>query len=183
VACDAQSVDIRVREKDLIVRQVGPETVVYDRGRHRAHCLRPLAAAVWRECDGRRSTAEIAERVSAARGESIDEAAVLVALRRFERAGLIERGAPRSGRADPGAYGASPGAGRRGVLRRVAALAGLAVVSVIAPTPEAAAATCLPNGQTCASSAECCSGCCQEARLRCKPGQGGCLPGTGARRR
>jgi len=173
-------VKIRVRDKDLIVRRVGSETVVYDRRRHRAQCLSPLAAAVWRECGGRRSTAEIADRVSAARGESIDEAAVLVALRRFERAGLIEGGPPRSARANRRAQDASPGAGRRDALRRVAALAGLAVVSVIAPTPEAAAATCLPNGQACASSADCCSGCCSESRLRCKPGHGGCLPSTGA---
>lgn len=167
--------------RDLIVRQVGPETVVYDRVRHRAHCLRPLAAAVWRECDGGRSTAEIAGRVSAAQGESVDEAVVLAILRRFERVGLIERGP--SPRADPRARGVSSGAGRRAALRRVAALGGLAVVSVMAPTPEAAAATCVPNRQPCASSAECCSGCCSEAQLRCKPGHGGCLPGTGARRR
>jgi len=172
-----------VRQKDLVVRRVGPETVVYDPECHRAHCLHPIAGAVWREYDGHRSAAEIAEHVSAVRGESIDEAAVLVALRRFERAGLIERGAPPSPRADPAAHGASPGAGRRDALRRVAALAGLAVVSVVVPAPEAAAATCVPNRQRCASSAECCSGCCSETQLTCKPGHGGCLPGTGARRR
>lgn len=159
------------------MRQVGPETVVYDRRRHRAHCLGPLAAAVWRECDGGRSTAEIAERVRAARGEPIDEATVEVALRRLERARLVEGRAPRRREADSGRQGAPGGAGRREALRRVAALTGLAVLSVVTPSP-AQVASCIPTGggqNPCTRSSQCCSGCCNASNNKCTGG-GACLP-------
>jgi hypothetical protein len=64
---------VPVRGESLVVRQIGPETLVYDRLRHRAHCLGPLAAAVWRACDDRRSAAEIARLVSAGWAEPVDE--------------------------------------------------------------------------------------------------------------
>jgi hypothetical protein len=171
---------MRVRRGDLIVRQVGPETVVFDRRQHRAHCLGPLAAAVWRSCDSRYSTAEIARRVSAAREEPIDEIAVRVALRRLERAGLIDGRASWPAEASPGAHGAPTGAGRREALRRVAALTGLAVLSIVAPLP-AQVATCLPNGTSCTSSAQCCGACCNSANFKCTGG-GPCLPGAPALR-
>jgi hypothetical protein len=162
---------IRVRGENLIVRQVGPETVVYDRRRHRAHCLGPLAAAVWRSSDGRRSAAEIARRVSA-RGEPVDETAVRVAQRRLERAGLIDGPAPQPGEPAPGPRGAPTAAGRREALRRAAALAGLAVVTVLAPTPEAAAGT-LPVGAPCTFSRDCESNCCHAQQGVCKAREGG----------
>jgi hypothetical protein len=168
--------EARVHDSQLIVRQVGPETVVYDRRRHRAHCLRPLAAAVWRAYDGRRSSAEIAERVSSAQREPIDEAAVQVALRRLARAGLIEEAAARSAAAESGAPAASPR--RREALRRVAALTGLAVLSVATPSP-AQVGTCRPNGTQCSQNAQCCSNCCNAGSGRC--GGGGCQAGAAAR--
>jgi hypothetical protein len=166
-----------------VVREVGSETIVYDPRTHRAHCLGPGAAAVWRECDGQRSAADIAERVRLPGGETIDEASVEIGLRRLGRAGLLERQAPRTA-GDPKAPGP---AGRRAALRRVAALAGLTVASVIAPTPEAAAATCTPNqvfpdggASRCQTSGQCCSRCCVTTVLfgnRCRPmGSGNCLP-------
>jgi hypothetical protein len=173
-----------VRAADLIVRQVGPETVVYDRRRHRAHCLGPLAAAVWRSSESGRSTSEIARRVSAARGEPVDETAVRVALRRLERAGLIEGRTPWPVAASPEAHGAPSGPGRREALRRVAALTGLAVLSVVAPAPAQVAATCIPTGggqNPCTRSSECCSGCCNAANNKCTGG-GTCLPNALQRR-
>lgn len=172
---------MRVRKGDLIVRQVGPETVVFDRRQHRAHCLGPLAAAVWRSCDSQHSTAEIAERVSAERGEPVDEIAVRVALRRLERAGLIDGGASWPVEAGPGAPAAPGGAGRREALRRVAALTGLAVLSVVTPSPAQVAATCVRNGQPCTSSAQCCNACCNANNNRCTGG-GPCLAGAPAGR-
>ncbi len=159
--------DMRVRGENLIVRQVGPETVVYDRRRHRAHCLGPLAAAVWRSCDNRRSAAEIAQRVSAVRGEPVDETAVRVALRRLERAGLIDGRAPQSDEPASAPHGTPTGAGRREALCRVARLAGLAVVSVLAPTPEAAAGS-RPTGAECTYSWQCESDCCHAQQSVCK---------------
>jgi hypothetical protein len=170
-----------MRRGDLIVRQVGPETVVFDRRQNRAHCLGPLAAAVWRSCDSRYSTAEIARRVSAARAEPVAEIAVRVALRRLERAGLIDGRASRPAEAGPEVHAASTAAGRREALRRVAALTGLAVLSVVTPSPAQVAATCVRNGQPCTSSAQCCNACCNANNNRCTGG-GPCLAGAPAGR-
>jgi hypothetical protein len=165
-----------VRRGDLIVRQVGPETVVFDRRRHRAHCLGPLAAAVWRSFDQRQSGAEITRSVSDALDGPVDEVAIEVALRRLGRAGLVEGRAARPVEAGPGALTAL-GPGRREALRRVAALAGLAVLSIATPSPAQVAATCKPNNQPCTRSQECCSGCCRaQTPPVCLPGAGNCLP-------
>lgn len=163
----------------FVVREVGSETIVYDLRTHQAHCLGPEAAAVWRECDGQRSAPEISERMRLADGRPIDELSVAVALRRLERAGLVEGHVPRTA---GGPEGRSPGqvAGRRAALRRVAALAGLAVASVVVPTPEAAAATCtVPAWQPCQTTAQCCpaaSGatCCGTTIFN--PNQPACVP-------
>ena len=184
-SCDPRSMAPLSGPPAYVVREVGSETIVYDPRTHQAHCLGPEAAAVWRECDGQRSAAEISERVRLRGGETIDEASVAVALRRLGRAGLLERPARASGR--PKASGPGPSAGRRAALRRVAALAGLTVASLIVPTPEAAAATCTPNqvlgdggASRCTSSSECCSRCCVTTVFfgnRCRPtgSSGTCL--------
>ncbi|HTR72179.1 MAG TPA: hypothetical protein VMG80_01175 [Solirubrobacteraceae bacterium] len=39
---------------------VGEELLLYDRDRHIAHCLSPIAAGVWRHCDGERDVTELA---------------------------------------------------------------------------------------------------------------------------
>jgi hypothetical protein len=38
----------RARKKDLIVRTVQGEVLVYDLGSHRAHCLDAVMASLWR---------------------------------------------------------------------------------------------------------------------------------------
>lgn len=42
------------RTRDVVVRTVGDEVLVYDLARHRAHSLNPVATAVWRAWDGAR---------------------------------------------------------------------------------------------------------------------------------
>ena len=56
----AGKVQPKARSRRLIVRQLEAETLVYDRQRNRAHCLNPVAAAVWSNCDGTRSVDELA---------------------------------------------------------------------------------------------------------------------------
>ena len=159
----------------LVVREVGSETIVYDPRSHRAHCLGAAAAAVWRECDDHSSASEVAERIRLAGGESIDETSVAVALRRLERAGLVDGQASRTA-GGPEGSGSGHVAGRRAALRRVATLAGLAVASLVVPTPQAAAATCKPDWQAgggaasqCQRSDQCCSRCCSVNLGVCPP--------------
>ena len=146
------------RRDDLIARDLGAETIVYDRRTHRAHCLGRTAAAVWRAWDGRSGPGETACRAGQALGEPVDEASVRLVLRRLQRAGLIDRpaGASESGRETGWTLG------RRAALRGVAATAGLAVLSVAVRSPAQVAATCLRNGETCSRSSQCCNSCCRE---------------------
>src|SRR5574341_1407276 len=162
---------MRARRDRLIVREIGSETIVYDRRSHRAHCLGPKAAAVWRQWDGRSGLAEVARRTGLALGATLDEASVRRTLRRLERAGLIEGFASQS----DSRGGAPPEPGRRAALRSVGVAAGLAVLSVATQSPAQAAATCLALGQPCVRSSQCCSRCCNPIAGRCVAG-GLCAP-------
>ncbi len=143
------------RRADVLVRELSDELVVYDLGRHEAHCLNRTAAVVFRLADGTRTTGEIA----AALGEEGDpaerEAVVRLALDQLAGLGLVDPGA---GTVEE----ASAVHARREVLRRLGAGAALllpAVVSTLAPTP-AAAASCTSNcvGQPDGTPCNCASG-------------------------
>lgn len=149
----------RALRRGLIIREVGDETLVYDAARHRMHCLGPTMAAVWRACNGRRTPAEIAARAGGR--EPLDVAAVRAALARLGRARLVR--SPRVG-----------GATRRDALRGAgAAVAGLALVTLITPT--------IVEAASCVTAAECdearsfnlvCKGnlpCCNRPGQACKP--------------
>lgn len=159
------------RRNGWIVRDIGAETVVYDLRTHRAHCLGPTAAAVWRAWDGRSAPGEAAHRVSQALGEPLDEASVRLVWRRLQGAGLIEKPARRSDSDDQ----PLPAPARRVVLRGVGVAAGLAVLSVATRSPAQVAATCLPRGRPCSRSSQCCSSCCNANSGRCSGG-GQCAP-------
>jgi hypothetical protein len=154
---------------------VDGETLVYDRERSRAHCLGPVAAAVWRHCDGRATAAEVAERVRAELDVELDAHAVWIAARRLERAHLLEEklAVPRA-------------AARREWLKQAAALGGLTVLSITAPLA-VEAATCIsnclsrPNG-ACGGGLPCCppatGNCCAQgggSNCTCRTG-GACGP-------
>ncbi len=51
----------RAREDGLLEETVGEELLLYDRDSHTAHCLSPIAAGVWRHCDGECDVTELAE--------------------------------------------------------------------------------------------------------------------------
>jgi hypothetical protein len=42
----------QARTEGLTVRELAEETLVYDKERHKAHCLNRTAACVWKHCDG-----------------------------------------------------------------------------------------------------------------------------------
>lgn len=48
------------RDKALVVEELGDELLVYDLDVKNAHCLTPLAAKVWRLCDGKTSPEKMA---------------------------------------------------------------------------------------------------------------------------
>ena len=50
----------RARRDGLLEETIGDEVLLYDQDSHTAHCLSPIAAFVWRHCDGERDMAELA---------------------------------------------------------------------------------------------------------------------------
>jgi len=123
----------RKRRDGLVVQELPEETLVYDLERHKAHCLEAVAAAVWEACDGKRTAEQIAARAGKRTSRPVPEEAVWLALRRLGRARLLDAPVvvPAAGRFTS----------RRDWLKRAAALGGLSVLSITAPTA-AQAATC-----------------------------------------
>jgi len=135
----------RVRRRGLVVRELPGETILYDHDRHEAHCLDRTAAAVFRAADGTRTVEEIAAALGTDAPADARGAAARAALDALAGAGLLED--------------AGGGPSRREVLRRVgigAALLAPTVLSVLAPTPAEALATCVTDcagnqGKACTS--------------------------------
>ncbi|MBC7912340.1 MAG: PqqD family peptide modification chaperone [Pyrinomonadaceae bacterium] len=143
----------RRRENGIVAQEISDEVLVYDLDTHKAHCLNPTAALVWRKCDGKTSVRNIALLVGQELNASVNDEVVWLAIDQLERRHLIEK---RPAQLPP------PGLSRREVMRRLGLATAVAlplVTSLMAPTP-AQAATCTPNGQACSTSAQCCSGIC-----------------------
>ena len=158
------------RRERLLVREVADELVIYDLESHRAHSLNRVAALIWRHCDGRTDVTELAAVLHRELGAAGDETAVWLTLRRLGKAHLLQ------GRVTVPAQAVS--CSRRELMRRMALLGGLALVSsILVPTPVQTQSACRPEGATCTSSAQCCSGCCRIVGTgpECKSGTGSCI--------
>src|SRR5579859_4874757 len=62
----------KARTADLVTERVGDELVVYDGRSSEAHCLSPLASAVFVAADGKTSTADLAAIASRQINEPVD---------------------------------------------------------------------------------------------------------------
>lgn len=142
----------RARGEGLLVRELDGEVLVYDLESHRAVCLNPAAALVWRRCDGRETVAGLARALSEELPAPAAEEAVSLALRQLAREGLLTQRVPSN----------TTRVTRRELIRRLGLATAAAlplVTSIVAPTP-AQAASALGPGQPCNSSLECQSGLC-----------------------
>jgi hypothetical protein len=84
----------KARTADLIVQEMGPETLVFDRRTDIAHNLSPVASVVWNLCDGRHDVDAIV--AAAAEVQPTDtELAVETALSDLTEKGLLETGVSR----------------------------------------------------------------------------------------
>lgn len=126
------------RSEGLLVENVGNEIVAYDSATKEAHCLTPLAAAVFASCDGRTGLDGLIENASERFGMPVNAEQVRNALAQLEERNLLEGGA-RIG-----------GISRRDMIRKSAVVSGVAVAtplisSVFAqPALAANSATCGP---------------------------------------
>jgi hypothetical protein len=120
------------RADDLLVKEVLDETLVYDLKSHKAHCLSPAAALIWRHCDGRTTVPALVKLVHEKLSIRADEAMIWAALARLDKARLLR---------DRVVLPKSSDRYTRRSLGRKLLTAGMAamVVSVVVPTPAAAA--------------------------------------------
>lgn len=135
--------------KDIVVQELDNETLVYDLENDKAHHLNETVSTVWKSCDGKTPTKEIAKRLEKQLDTKIEEDFVWLALDELVKADLLE--------------GKNAGddftkLSRRKVLFRYApvAVALPVVMSLVAP-PAAHAQSCVMPGNFCAADAECCS--------------------------
>jgi hypothetical protein len=169
----------RARQDGLLKEVVGEELLLYDRDSHTAHCLSPVAACVWRHCDGEHDLAELAVLAG------VSDDLVASALYDLREKDLLD--------AEPALTQSTiPGESRREAIGRVArygaaAAAGSMIVSATAATPAMASsgeelptATCRPGSSTCCickGGAKGYSGLTSEAACeamgRCGPGEVG----------
>lgn len=116
----------RKRTTDLHIEEVNGETVVYDQRTNAAHCLNPVAQAVWNEIDAHPSVESLTRSVTEHVHTEIDAAIVEGAIEALLASGLLEPTATPS---------------KQGMTRRDAAKAALTasvalafVTTVTAPT-------------------------------------------------
>ena len=139
------------RNEGLLVEPVGDETVVYDEKSKEAHCLSPLAAAVFSSSAGHTTIDELAGLCTERLGEPVEVANVHDALAQLEERDLIAIPARPRGNLS-----------RRDLLQRSAAVAGGAAMGTLITTvvaPNALAAT----SATCANLL--CCPCCTISKL------------------
>ena len=137
----------KCRTKDIIIKQLDDETLIYDLKTHEATCLNEAASAIYNDCDGSLSIEDLCELHG--------EFETTTALAKFHKADLIEDG-----------FDMPSLVSRRDALRKITggARLGMAVASIpamatIAVPTAAQAASCLRSGFACSSDSECCGIC------------------------
>jgi hypothetical protein len=141
----------RARQDGLLVETAGEELLLYDQNSHTAHCLSPIAACVWRHCDGERDVAELAELAG------VSENLVGDALHELREKDLLDAESQLT-------QSTIPGMSRREAIGRVAGYGAAAaavplIVSATAATPAMASSGEIEKGacrQATGSGLSCC---------------------------
>ena|ERR1700722_8923242 len=155
----------QARRDGLLEEAVGEELLLYDQDSHTAHCLSPIAARVWRHCDGERDLTGLAQLVE------VSEDLVAGALYELREKDLLV--------AEPElTHSTVPGESRREAIVRVArygaaAAAGSLIVSATATTPAMASSVlpfCVEERGTTKNCCLCSDNACREpeTELECK---------------
>lgn len=139
------------RTDAMIVEELDGDLIIYDTASNKAHALNPLAARIWKLCDGRHSVSELADMFAA----ETPDGAVVNCLAQLERLHLL----------NDGSLGGFESAvlSRRQLLRKVAI--GTAAAAVMVPMVTSILA---PNAMATAS--------CQALNADCTGGKPCCAP-------
>lgn len=143
----------KARHEQLIVKELPDELLIYDLKHDQAHCLNETAALVWKNCDGRKTVAELREQMEDNAGSPVPEEMVWLALDQLETFKLLDKAALK-----PAQFA---GMNRRDLVRRVgmAAIALPVILSIVAPTAQAQASGLAP-GSCCGNPNQCASNTC-----------------------
>ena len=155
------------RRDELIVKDCEDEVLVYDKTRDKAHCLNPLAAAIWRACDGETTPGEIAIALKPVHGAHIDQHVVWLGLEELRRSRLLDLSSETP-------WPQTTGISRRAAIRSIglgAAITLPIVASLAVPTAVEAATSCKARCNPC-TTGECCSGVCGNSTTTGCPGSG-----------
>ena len=146
----------RRRATGLVCEEVDGETLLYVEATHRAFCLNPAAAQVWKSIDGSRDVASIASATSVAPED------VSRTLREMSEAGLLDQPVEELPML------------AINVSRRQMVRAGLVaipfILAITVPRAAEAASNCtvgLPGGPACSPTKPCCAGICNESIGTC----------------
>ena len=123
------------RKEGLVIQEVSDEVLVYDLDTNKAHCLNQTAAAVWKNCDGQNSVADISRIFGRQTGRAIDEDLIWLAIDQLNEKNLL---------ADE-VSAKFAGESRREVIKKVglAAVVALPIVtSLVAPKSVSAQSRC-----------------------------------------
>ena len=138
----------KCRTKDIIIKQLDDEILIYDLKTHEAICLNEAASAIYKDCDGSLSIEDLCDLHG--------EFETTTALAKFHKADLIEDG-----------FDIPSLVSRRDALRKITggARLGMAAASIPAmatiTVPTAAqAASCIGSGGGCVNDSDCCSQVC-----------------------
>lgn len=143
------------QSNDLVLQEIDGEALIYNLNTHKIYNLNKTAYTVWRHCDGKKSTYEIAAQASRDIGADIPHETVVLALATLHSQELlVDTPIPQDTREQMRS--------RRELIKRAGLSAAVALPAVlIATMPKAAhAQSGKPIGASCTLDTECQSTCC-----------------------
>lgn len=147
----------RARQDDLLVETVGDELLLYDQNSYTAHCLSPIAACIWRHCDGEHDVTDLAVLAGAS------ERLVADALHELREKDLLD--------AEPALMQSTvPGESRREALGRVARYGAAAAVPLVVSATAATPAMASSGEETGGCVMQALQTCCECMDADCKSG-------------
>jgi hypothetical protein len=117
------------RTRNLVVREVSDELLIYDLDNDKAHCLNKSAALVWKNCNGTVTIPDLAQLLASELQSPIDEDFIWLALDQLQKFHLLEQEVARPA----GVHALS----RRQLMKGLGVAAVVAlplVISLVAPT-------------------------------------------------
>ncbi len=123
------------RKQGLVVQEMPEEVLIYDLDTNKAHCLNNTAAFVWKSCDGKNTTKDIAQLFEVNSGTLVSEDLIWLAIDQLNEKNLLNKNVTAKFNLQ----------NRREVIKKIGMASMIAlpiVASLAAPTSVMAATSC-----------------------------------------